>query len=63
MDERFPANRFKSNKMINHATMHISEQFVGFKVQDKSLVDNLFHGFIDATCRCNSTIISTITRL
>ena len=39
MDESFPAKRFKSNKMINRATvgseatLHISEQFVGFKIQ------------------------------
>ena len=38
MDESFPAKRFKFNKMINRATsgseatLHISEQFVGFKM-------------------------------
>ena len=42
MDESFTAKRFKSNKMINRvtlgseATLHISEQFVGFKIPDKS---------------------------
>ena len=55
MDESFPAKRFKSNKMINCATsgseptLHISEQFVGFKIPDKSTVDHSFHGFM-ATC-------------
>ena len=49
------AKRFKSNKMVNHATseseaiLHISEQFVGFEIPDKSTVDHLFHGFTDAT--------------
>ena len=51
MDESFPTKRFKSNKMINRATLgseailHISEQFVGFKIPDKSTVDHSFHGF------------------
>ena len=45
MDESFPAKRFKSNKMINRATsgseatLHICEQFVGFKIPDKSTID------------------------
>ena len=56
MDESFPAKRFKPNKMINRttsgpeATLHICEQFVGFKIPDKSTVDHSFHGFTDATC-------------
>ena len=51
MDESFPTKRFKSNKMINRATLgseailHISEQFVGFKIPDKSTVDHSFHSF------------------
>ena len=67
MDESFPAKRLKSNKMINdratsgsEATLHINEQIVGFKVPDKSTVDHLFHGFTDATCQRNRTIIRTI---
>ena len=53
------AKRFKSNKMINHAmsgseaTLHISEQIMGFKVIGKSTVDHSIHGFTDATCECN----------
>ena len=53
MDESLPAKRFKSNKMINRATsgseapLHISEQFVRFKIPDKSTVDHSFHGFTD----------------
>ena len=49
MDESFPAKRFKSNKLINRATsgseaaLHICEQFVGFKIPDKSTVDHSFH--------------------
>ena len=66
MDESFPAKRFKSNKMINRATsgsettLHISDQFVGFKIPDKSTVNHSFHGFTDATCQCNRTIICKI---
>ena len=62
-DESFPEKRFKSNKMINRATfgseatLHISEQIVGFKIPDMSTVDNSFHGFTDATCEHNRTII------
>ena len=61
MDESFPAKRF--NKMINRATsrseptLHIREQFEGFKVPDMSLVDHLFHGF---TCQGNSMVIGRI---
>ena len=49
--------------MINHSTssskptLYISEQFVGFEIPDKSTVDHSFHGFIDATCQRNRTII------
>ena len=61
MDESFPVKRFKSNKMMNHATseptLHISDQFVGFKIPDKSTVNQTFHGFTDATCQRNRTII------
>ena len=45
MDESFPAKRFKSNKMTNHAmsesedTLHNSEQNVAFKVPDKYTFD------------------------
>ena len=59
-------NIWNLNKMINHAmsgskpTLHISEQFVRFKIPDKSTVDHLFHGFTDATCQGNRTIISRI---
>ena len=66
MDESFPAKRFKSNKMINRATLgseatlHISEQFVRFKIPDKSTVDHSFHGFTDATCQSNRAIIGRI---
>ena len=66
MDESFPAKRFKSNKMINRATLrseatlHISETFVGFKIPDKSTVDHSFHGFTDATCQSNRAIIGRI---
>ena len=66
MDESFTAKRFKSNKMINRATLgsgatlHISEQFVGFKIPDKSTVDHSFHGFTDATCQSNRAIIGRI---
>ena len=66
MDESFPAKRFKSNKMINRATsgseatLHTSEQFVKFKIPDKSTVDHSFHGFTDATCQSNRTIIGRI---
>ena len=69
MDESFPAKQFKSNKMINRATsgseatLHISEQIVGFKVPDKSTVNHSFHGFTDATCQCNRTIIGRIRGL
>ena len=44
--------------MINRATsgseptLHISDQFVGFKISYHSS-----HGFTDATCQCNRTII------
>ena len=47
MDESLPAKRFKSNKMNtcatsgSEATLHISEQIVGFKVLDKPMVDHL----------------------
>ena len=63
MDESFPAKRFKSKKMINNATsgseptLHISDQFVGFKIPDKSAVNHSFHGFTVATCQRNKTII------
>ena len=66
MDESFPAKCFKSNKMINRATsgsqatLHICEQFVGFKIPDKSSVYHLFHGFTDSTCQHNRTIIGRI---
>ena len=66
MDESLPTKRFKSNKMNNcatsgsEATLHISEQVVGFKVPDKSTVDHSFHGFTDATCQHNMTIIGRI---
>ena len=66
MDESFPAKLFKSNKMINRATsgseatLHISEQIVGFNVPDKSTVDHSLHGFTDTTCQCNRTIIRRI---
>ena len=73
MDESFPAKRFKYNKMINRATsgseptLHISDQFVGFKIPDKSTVNHSFQCFTDATCQCNRTIIGRfrgiITRL
>ena len=62
VDESFPAKRFKSNKMINRATsgseptLHISDQFVGFKISYKSTVSHSFHGFTDATCQCNRTL-------
>ena len=51
MDKNFPAKRFKSNKMIKRATsgseptLHISEQIVGYKVSDKSTIDDSIHGF------------------
>ena len=57
MDKSFPAKRFKSNKMFNCAMsrpepiLYSSEKIVGFKVPDKSTVDNSFHNFTDATCR------------
>ena len=66
MDESFPAKRFKSNKIINRATsgseatLHICEQFVGFKIPDKSTVDNSFHGFTDATYQSSKAIIGRI---
>ena len=66
MDESFPAKRFKSNKMINRATLgseatlHISEHFVVFNIPDKSTVDHSFHGFTDATCQSNRAIIDRI---
>ena len=66
MDESFPAKRFKSNKMVNRATLgseatlHISDQFVGFKIPDKSTIDHLFHGFTDATCQSNTVVIGRI---
>ena len=53
MDESFPAKCFKSNKMINcstfgsGATLHFSEQIVGFKVRDKFTDDHSFQGFTD----------------
>ena len=67
MDESLPAKRFKSNKIINRATsgfeatLHISEQFVGFKIPDKSTVDHSFHVFTDATCQSNRAIIGRIS--
>ena len=63
MGESFPAKRFKSNKMINRATsgskptLHISDQFVGFKIPEESTVNHSSHGFTDATCQRNRTII------
>ena len=54
--ESFHAKRFKSNKMINHATsgsaatLHITEQIVGCEIPDKATIDHSFHGFTDATC-------------
>ena len=51
MDESFTAKRFKSDKMISCATsiskrtLHISEQFVGFEVPDKSTINYSFHDF------------------
>ena len=66
MDESFPAKRFKSNKMINRATsgseatLRICEQFVGFKIPDKSTVDHSFHGFTDTTCQSNRAIVGRI---
>ena len=66
MDESFSAKLFKSNKMINSAmsgseqTLHISEQFVGFKIPDKSTVAHSFHAFTDATCQRNMMIIGRI---
>ena len=66
MEENFDAKCFKSNKMINHTTfgseptLHISEQYVGFKIPDKSTVDHSFHGFTDATCQHNRIIIGRI---
>ena len=66
MEESFPAKHFQSNKMINRATsgfeniLHISEQIERFKVQDKPTVDHSFHGFADATCQRNRTIIGRI---
>ena len=66
MDESFPAKCFKSNKMINCATsgseaaLHICEQFVRFKIPDKSTVDHSFHGFRYATCQSNRAIIFRI---
>ena len=57
---------FISNKMINCATsrsettLHINEQFVGFEIPDKHMVNHSFHGFTDATCQCNRTIIGRI---
>ena len=66
MDESFPAKRFISNKMIDCATsrsettLHISEQFVGFEIPDKPMVNHSFYGFTDATCQCNRTIIGKI---
>ena len=40
--------------------LHVSEQFVSFKIPDRSTVDNSFHGFINATCQRNMTIIGRI---
>ena len=63
MEESFPPKRFKSNKMINRTTsgseptLHVSDQFVGFKIPDKFTVNHSFHGFTDAICQCNKTII------
>ena len=42
------------------ATLHISEQIVGFKIPDKSMVDHSFHGFTDTTCQSNRVIIGRI---
>ena len=33
---------------------------MGFKIPDKSTVDHSFHGFTDATCQRNRTIIGRI---
>ena len=61
--ENFPAKRFKSKKMVNRTSsrsksiLHISEQFVGFKIPDKSTVDYSFHGFTDTGCQCNTRAI------
>ena len=66
MDESFPAQRFKSNKIINHVTsasedtLHINEQIVGFKLPDKSTVDKSFHDYTDATCQRNRMILDRI---
>ena len=62
MDNSFPTNPFKSNEMINRATfisqpiLHISEQFVRFKIPDKSAIDRSFHGLTHATCQSNKVI-------
>ena len=67
MDESFPAKRFKSYKMINRATsgseptLHISKQVVVLEIPDKSAINNLFHGFTDATCQSNRAVISRIS--
>ena len=66
MDENFPVKRFKSNKMINRATLgseptlHVSKQVMGLEIPDKSTIDHSFHGFTDATCQSNRAIISRI---
>ena len=51
MDENFPAKCFKSNNHATSGSEHISMQFVGFKIPDKSMVVHLFYGFTDASCR------------
>ena len=67
MDERFPAKRFKSNKMINSAmsgsqpTLHVSKKVMGLEIPDKSTIDHSFHGFTDVTCQSNRAIISRIS--
>ena len=63
MDDSFPTKRFKMTNRITSGcepTLHISEQFVGFEIPDKSTVDHSFHGFTDATCQRNRTIIDRI---
>ena len=37
--------------------LDINELFVGFKIPDKALIDQSFHGFTDAACQCNGMII------
>ena len=65
MNESFLAKHFKSKKINrttsgSKSTLHIREQIEGFKVPDKSTVDNLFDGYTDGTCQSNRTIIGRI---